>query len=244
MHATPHHIDRFWQSDWSLSSLLVFLILFLFFLHPLHVLGYEGSLIGDLAFTLVLISGIVTVARTRVGALLFGVVAVVCMAVHWARYAVFGDAWMGKDAIATLVACGMLAAIVLVQVFREGPITSPRIQGAIAAYLLIALMFANLFTWIDLHSAKAFSESQPAAAAPDDPLARFQYFSFTTLTTVGYGDVVPVQPFARSMAMLEALIGQIFPSILLARLVSMELYYRQVRAEHARAGTGSGQPEP
>jgi voltage-gated potassium channel Kch len=68
------------------------------------------------------------------------------------------------------------------------------------------------------------------------PLQRFAYVSFTTLTTVGYGDIVPLERAARSLAMLEALIGQIFPSILLARPVSMELYYRQQEREHAEAG--------
>jgi voltage-gated potassium channel Kch len=49
------------------------------------------------------------------------------------------------------------------------------------------------------------------------------YFSFVTLTTVGYGDVTAVDSVARSMALLEALTGQLFPAILIARLVSMEV---------------------
>ena len=55
------------------------------------------------------------------------------------------------------------------------------------------------------------------------------YFSFVTLTTVGYGDITAVHPVARSLAMAEALTGQLFPAMLLARLVSMELYYRQAK---------------
>jgi voltage-gated potassium channel Kch len=64
-----------------------------------------------------------------------------------------------------------------------------------------------------------------------DPETRLIYFSFATLTTVGYGDITPVHPIARSLAMLEALIGQLFPVILIARLVSMELYYRRIQKE-------------
>ena len=60
------------------------------------------------------------------------------------------------------------------------------------------------------------------------------YFSFVTLTTVGYGDITAVHPVARSLATAEALVGQLFPAILLARLVSMELYDRQ--AKHGDRG--------
>jgi voltage-gated potassium channel len=54
-------------------------------------------------------------------------------------------------------------------------------------------------------------------------------FTMVTVTTVGYGDIVPVHPFARSLAMFEALVGQIFPAILLAGLVSMQISDRQRR---------------
>ncbi|HEY7534991.1 MAG TPA: potassium channel family protein, partial [Thermodesulfobacteriota bacterium] len=59
--------------------------------------------------------------------------------------------------------------------------------------------------------------------------AKLLYFSFVTLTTVGYGDITAVHPVSRSLAMLEGLIGQLFPAILIARLVSMELYYRRLK---------------
>ena len=57
--------------------------------------------------------------------------------------------------------------------------------------------------------------------------AKLLYFSFITLTSVGFGDIVPVHPVAQTLAMLEALIGQLFPAILLARLVSLEIESRQ-----------------
>jgi voltage-gated potassium channel Kch len=57
--------------------------------------------------------------------------------------------------------------------------------------------------------------------------SRLVYFSFVTLTTVGYGDMLAVHPAARSLAMLEALTGQLFPAVLIARLVSMEVVHRE-----------------
>ena len=74
------------------------------------------------------------------------------------------------------------------------------------------------------------------SAAPFNPQNlrfRLLYFSTTTLTTVSYGDITPLNPVARSLAALESVIGQLFPAVLLARLVSMELHYRQQRGHGA-----------
>jgi Ion channel len=65
----------------------------------------------------------------------------------------------------------------------------------------------------------------------DDPTvtANLIYFSFVTLTSTGYGDIVPIHPIARSLANLEAIIGQLYPATLLARLVTLELEGRATR---------------
>ena len=68
------------------------------------------------------------------------------------------------------------------------------------------------------HSPDAFA-GHPGA---DGALADWVYFSFVTLTTVGYGDITPVSTSARSLAMLEALTGQLYPAIIIARLVSLQ----------------------
>jgi hypothetical protein len=65
------------------------------------------------------------------------------------------------------------------------------------------------------------------------PMPRLIYFSFVTLTTVGYGDMAPIHPLTRSLATLEALVGQLYPAILIARLVSLELHARLDREKRA-----------
>jgi len=220
-------MGKFWQNDWSLTFLLGFLMVAVFVVRPLEALGFDLHMIAAIAFTFILVTGILHVLHSPIGAVVFGVIAIVTVIVHWSRFAAGGGAdWIGVDAGASLVACSVLAAIVLVQVFAEGPITSQRIQGAVAAYLLIALMFAAAYSWLEARVPDAFRGLAPFEGG-HDPMQGFVYFSFVTLTTTGYGDVTPVAPFARSLAMLEAVLGQLFPSILLARLVSMELYYRQ-----------------
>ena len=123
-----------------------------------------------------------------------------------------------------------MAVVVLTQVFREGTITFNRIQGAIAAYLLLGLFWAFVYELVSLQWPAAFASASPVGVSPNEDLSsRFIYFSLVTLTTMGYGDITPVHPIARSLATMEALLGQLFPAVLLARLVSMELYHRQAR---------------
>jgi hypothetical protein len=69
--------------------------------------------------------------------------------------------------------------------------------------------------------ANVASETEPFQA-----YSSILYFSFVTLTSVGYGDIVPVQPFVRALCNLEAIIGQLYPATLLARLVTLELEQR------------------
>ena len=91
----------------------------------------------------------------------------------------------------------------------------------LSLYLLIALVFIMLYAFVGLSFADAFSgltfEYNTALAS------RLLYFSFVTLTSTGYGDIVAIHPLARSLCNLEAIIGQLYPTILLARLVTLEL---------------------
>jgi voltage-gated potassium channel Kch len=235
MRSPREQIERFWASDWALTTLLIFLCTIIFVLRPLETLGYNLRLLASSVFSLILISGLIAVSHSHRTAMLFGIVAVVSVAVRWTRFAAYSEELISFEAGSAIVATGMLAGIVLVQVFREGPVTHQRIQGAIAAYLLIALMFAAAYTWVDVLISGAFSGPPPTPIEQHDIVQRFIYFSFVTLTTTGYGDITPQAALARSLAMLEALIGQMFPAILLARLVSLELWYRQRRFEREQA---------
>ena len=90
--------------------------------------------------------------------------------------------------------------------------------GAIVLYLLIGLIWAVIYSAISLHVPNAFAGSVGVNAGLSD----WVYFSFVTLTTVGYGDITPVAQGARALATLEAFIGQLYPAIIIARLVSLQ----------------------
>jgi hypothetical protein len=106
-------------------------------------------------------------------------------------------------------------------VFASGPVTYHRIMGAILLYLAMGWAFAGLFTLVGLLTPDAFA----GMSVGDSPALGSQmvYFSFGTLTTAGSGDIAPLHPIARSLSNVEAMIGQLYPATLLARLVTLEI---------------------
>ncbi|MGD0275949.1 MAG: potassium channel family protein, partial [Syntrophales bacterium] len=116
--------------------------------------------------------------------------------------------------------------IVLGQVYKEGPVTVHRIQGAIAAYLLFAMSFSITYNIIEfLHPGSFVFPSQQHPLQPNQ-MESFLYFSISTLTTVGFGDITAVHSIARSLVMLESVIGSLYPPILIGILVSLHIRWR------------------
>ena len=119
-----------------------------------------------------------------------------------------------------IIAC-TLGIVVIQAVFAKGRVSYHRIIGAVLLYLLIAVAFATLFLFVGLldHGAIkgiAFDDDRSIAS-------ELCYLSFVTLTSTGYGDIIPVHPFARSLCNIESVIGQVYPATLLARIVTLEL---------------------
>jgi voltage-gated potassium channel Kch len=112
-------------------------------------------------------------------------------------------------------------------VFGGGRITFHRIQGAIAIYLMIGLIFMHLYALISLLIPNAFGYASQLLNPNQLQRGQFLYFSFTTLTSTGYGDILPLHPAARSTAIFEALIGQLFPATIVARLVTLQINDRR-----------------
>ena len=130
------------------------------------------------------------------------------------------------DSAAWLIAGLALSAIVARTVFGRGRVTYHRVMGAILLYLNIGLIFVALFGFVALSIPDAFTNL--ATLKGDFASAgNLIYFSFATLTTTGYGDIAPLHPYARGLANVEAIIGQIYPATLLARLVTLELAHEQ-----------------
>jgi hypothetical protein len=121
----------------------------------------------------------------------------------------------------------ILVVMTLRQTFLPGPVNVHRVMGGVAAYLLIGVTWAFGYKLLMEEIPDAIHFQSPlAVGVPTGEPARLIYFSFETLTTVSYGDAYPVHRIARSLTTAEALIGQLYPAILIATLVGMALQAR------------------
>ena len=201
--------------------MLAFLILAIFVASPLVATGILSPILIDVSFSLLLVSGVFAVSRRRSAVFGVALVAFLTLAVRWAYQVSQGSSLAVWSGALSLLSLSILAIFVLARVFRRGPITLPRIEGAVAVYLLLGLVWAEGYDLLEILRPGALHIGLEAPAG--HLVGKLAYFSFVTLTTVGYGDITPVHPVARSLAVAEALVGQLYPAILIARLVSMEL---------------------
>jgi hypothetical protein len=225
MKRLPELLGAFWREERSLSVVLALLVLTAFIAGPL---GFAARLevVTQVAFSLLLVSGVAVVSpRRRVLAAAL-VVLVGDRLVAWlARsYEISGLDLAGSVLEALLVAVMMV--VVLVRSVRGGVVTVHRISGAVAAYLLCGLFFAQTFAIVDRLAPGAFTAG-PGLEPPLRDWSGFLYFSMITLATLGYGDITPLHPAARSLASLEAFIGQLYPAILISRLVALEMAHHR-----------------
>jgi ion channel len=117
---------------------------------------------------------------------------------------------------------GALIGVVARAVFAPGRVTYHRLVGTLVLYLLIGTTFAGIYGTLGVLVPHPFRGMPPREDAPA-VIAHVLYFSFVTLTTAGYGDVVPTQALTRGLSNLEAVVGQLFPATVIARMVTLEL---------------------
>ena len=220
---------RAWQDRFRAPGLTVLLILQLclvFVAAPLAAKGLPIArpIIETMVLAVVVIVVMLSHRRGAIAAILPGLAAMLASIL-------LGSEW-SLAAVSVLRHGGYIltfSALIWVLshvVYAPGRITFHRLQGAGVLYLNLATIFASAFTLIWELNPAAFANLAPSTGGPGE-LATMLYFSLTTLTTTGYGDIVAVDPFARSFANLEAVLGQFYLAITVARLVTLELADRR-----------------
>jgi hypothetical protein len=223
-----------WQDrlrDPALTMLLIVQLIAVFVLTPLAAMGLsigptlvEAMLLLLVAVVLMITSSVFAVAL----ALLSVALTIGAALLRTSRPSVLDD-WIGHTG--TILGFSTLALVVSRAVFAGGRVTVHRVQGAIVLYLNFAMIFTSAYRLILELSPDSFkgvpTDLGAHPASEQSIFATMLYFSFTTLTSTGFGDVVPVHPMARSLANLEGIIGQLYPATLLARVVTLELAFRR-----------------
>ena len=216
---------RAWQDrfrDPGLTLLLVLQLCLVFLAAPLAAKGLPIArpIIETMVLAVVVIVVMLSHRPGAIGAILPGLAAMlasILLGSEWSP-AVVSVLRHGGNILTFSALTWVLSHVV----YAPGRITFHRLQGAGVLYLNLATIFASAFSLIWELNPAAFANLAPPTGGPGE-LATILYFSLTTLTTTGYGDIVAVDPFARSLANLESVIGQFYLAITVARLVTLEL---------------------
>ena len=170
----------------------------------------------DLLFSLVLVAGVGAATGSRVHLRVGLGLGALALATRWLVYA-------SPDALAVMLLSnlaffGFTALAVFSAVARQRQVSSDTITGGICVYLLLAVLWALMFQLVEVFEPGSFGLPD-GAASPS--LRDLLYFSMVTMTTLGYGDILPVSSPARALASGEAIFGQLFVAIFIARLVGL-----------------------
>lgn len=212
--------------NYALTALLPLEGATLFIAAPLAGMGIQfplfigGTLGLSVAFAIVMISSSVS---GRTFALLAAGVAIGGATIR-IRHPSIQSIWLGHGA--AMFAVFAVSLVIGQAVFAPGRVTHHRIEGAVILYLNIAVIFTSAYRLIFELEPAAFSNF-PAGQTEAAAISGMLYFSFTTLTSTGFGEILPVHPVARSLTNLESVLGQLYLTILLARLVTMHVESRR-----------------
>ena len=170
--------------------------------------------------------GVFEQRRTRVVALWLGIVTAV---VGWSEYVLPSPYCPVASAVEhslRMAFLGFAAIVILSDIFKKKLVRTDDVLGAACGYLLAGIAWSNLFQVCEILYPGSFSVSTAIIgplATPPERAAVFNYFSFATLTTTGYGDITPLRGPATAFAMLETIFGQFYIAVLVAQLVGIRL---------------------
>lgn len=225
------HLSRIMPADISLTVLLVLFVLDLFILQPIEDLSGWAKYLVDIAMLVGVILSILSVVGVRAASVVFIACTTGTMVLRGFRIAVpeIGVGYL--QSVFGLVAAAILAWLILGLVLRSGQVTIHRIQGAVVVYLILAMMWVQAYRIIAIYDPGAFVITDEVKRVDADVTSKLTLFSFSVITAASFIDMTPVNPVARSLAMLESLTGQLYLVILIARLVSLEVENRRAKEE-------------
>jgi voltage-gated potassium channel len=213
---------------WRFLVLLVTLILLLV-IQPM-VRGFSGrSPVFDVLYSLVLVASILSLCERRwprTAALILGIPALLGKWLAYLLASAGDDILTLSDHFVEVIFLGFVAVMILRAILIQGNISLDSIFAAICAYMLLGMACGTFYSAVEVISPNSFQASGELAEALKASGTRepvLLYYSFVTLTTVGYGDITPVSPPARTLSWLEAMTGQFYIAVLVAFLVGIRV---------------------
>ena len=217
-------MSEFWSGDLGLTLVTISVTILIFVVTPLRDAGLRGRIFFDVIVEVLMIYGAIAANPSRVFRA-FVIATVLGTAVVLAAGRLHPTPFLHLfGSVLATITLLLYVRIVLLVMFRAGPVTWSRIQGGVCAYLLLGMAWASGFQFLEQLRPGSF-HFVSAPADLDQLTSKLTYFSFATLTTIG-SDITPVYPFARSLTTAEAVVGQLFPAILIGALVAMAMQSR------------------
>ena len=206
------------QSPNRFLYLLIALVAFVTLVPVLEELGF-GATIFTIFVSTILLSAAYAVSQSRGQFFLALILAGPAFVLRWINN-FLGNPWLEFSAdVLTALFLLVVAMLILSHVLRDEKVSREKIFAALSVYLLLGVLWAFLFFFVDFLVPGSFRHGQEQVLTG----AEMVYYSFVTLTTLGYGDIVPISPSARGLATLEALTGQLYLTVLVARLVGLHI---------------------
>jgi hypothetical protein len=215
-----------WLKGVFLASLLLFILI-----HPLAGRTFLGQVVFDILFLWVLVSGLWNVSRSRTLLIIGFLLATPAFLASWSLYFISSPVLALSLHIFAGLFLAFVGASTIAVILQEESVSTETIFNAVSVYLLLGLVWALAYVAIEfVHPGSLLLLGEPIgqSAAPSQSLSfpLLVYYSLITLTTAGYGDIVPDASLARGVSALEAITGQLYLAILIARLVGVHASQR------------------
>ena len=190
---------------------------------------HTGSILIDLAFTLLLVVLVFTAGHNKTLKISYVLLALAALVFSWANLGTSNHEIDFYRNLFSFSALSVAMVLVIVEVFSDDCVTMDTISGALCAYLLLGLTFTSIYAFIDIIQPGSFISTVNATAvdlSSDRAGLDRIYFSFITLLTVGYGDITPLSHAAKLFTIIEGFFGQVYLVVMIARLVGMHVSQR------------------
>ena len=210
-------------------GLLLLSMLFMIALRPFLDALVGAALLVDILFTCFLMSGIYALGKYHVSRNVSSLFVVVIIVLKIVRLSGQYQGVYTLQVILELLFFLFMLLVILRHLFTEPKVTLDVVMGSACAFVLLGFVWAHIYFLLELAHPDSFKSPDYASS---DHLWDFIYYSFVTLTTLGYGDMLAVTNQARGLSVLEAIIGQLYLTIMVGRLVGL----------HSQDGTSKHTP--
>ncbi len=219
-----------------LASILVLLTFFAF----VHEWYSHYLALVEIFFTLILIGGIYLISRDPQLLTISALIALLFSTIMWFNIFIESVPLLITGLVLQILFFCITTHTIVSHVMTYQKVSADTIYGAISAYLLLCIIWAMIYTTLEIALPESFKFSQSFIhnnaflASHRFYFSQFIYFSFVTITTLGYGDIVPLSIAARSISALEAITGQLYVAVLIARLVGLQIshtHWERVKKE-------------